>query len=308
MKYIHDTENFEINRATVVTFGKFDGVHSGHQKIFAIVNKKAGELNAQSMVVTFDKIPLSICPLAQQHFITTNFERKDIIENLGLDILIEYPFTDNFMHTEPEVFIEEVIARKLKAKCVVIGPDFCFGRDRRGNADMICHYAEKYGYEAIVVEKEKYEDREISSTFVREELKIGHMETVNMLLNRPYSIKGIVVKGNQFGRTINIPTVNIYPVESKLLPPNGVYSSETIIDGKIFYGVTNIGTKPTVNDGHVISVETNLFDFHQNIYGKNIEVCLKHFQRPEMKFDSVESLKKQIENDTAFAKELFMIP
>lgn len=307
MKYIHDTENFEINRATVVTFGKFDGVHSGHQKIFAIVNKKAGELNAQSVVVTFDKIPLSICPLAQQHFITTNFERKDIIENLGLDILIEYPFTDNFMHTEPEVFIEEVIAKKLKAKCVVIGPDFCFGRDRRGNADMICHYADKYGYEAIVVEKEKYEAREISSTFVREELKIGHMETVNMLLNRPYSIKGIVVKGNQFGRTIDIPTVNIYPVESKLLPPNGVYSSETVIDGNVLYGVTNIGTKPTVNDGHVISVETNLFDFQQNIYGKTIEVCLKHFQRPEMKFDSVENLKKQIENDTAFAKELFMI-
>lgn len=307
MKYIHETENFEINSPTVVTFGKFDGVHSGHQKLFAIVNKKAEEYNVQSVVVTFDKIPLSICPLAQQHFITTNYERKNIVEKLGLNILIEYPFTENFMHTEPEVFIEEVIAKKLKAKCVVIGPDFCFGKDRRGNAEMICRNSEKYGYEAIVVEKEKYEDREISSTFVREELKIGHMETVNMLLKRPYSIEGIVVKGNQFGRTINVPTVNIYPTESKLLPPNGVYSSETIIDGEVVLGVTNIGTKPTVNDGNVISVETNLFDINKNLYGKKIEVCLKHFQRPEMKFDSVEALKKQMENDAAFAKELFMI-
>ena len=292
---------------TVVTFGKFDGVHSGHQKLMAIVNKKAEELNALSVAVTFDKMPLSICPSAQQHFITTNFERKDIMEKLGLDILIEYPFTENFMHTEPEMFIEEVISKKLKAKCVVIGPDFCFGKDRRGNAEMICLNGEKYGYEAIVVEKEKYEDREISSTFVREELKIGHMETVNMLLKRPYSIKGIVVKGNQFGRTINFRTVNLYPTDSKLLPPNGVYSSETIIDGEIVLGVTNIGTKPTVNDGKIISVETNLFDFNQNVYGKTIEVCLKHFQRPEMKFDSVEALKKQMESDAAFAKELFMI-
>ena len=292
---------------TVVTFGKFDGVHSGHQKLLAIVNKKAEELNALSVAVTFDKMPLSICPSAQQHFITTNFERKDIMEKLGLDILIEYPFTENFMHTEPEMFIEEVISKKLKAKCVVIGPDFCFGKDRRGNAEMICLNGEKYGYEAIVVEKEKYEDREISSTFVREELKIGHMETVNMLLKRPYSIKGIVVKGNQFGRTINFRTVNIYPTDCKLLPPNGVYSSETIIDGEVILGVTNIGTKPTVNDGKIISVETNLFEFNQNVYGKNIEVCLKHFQRPEMKFDSVEALKKQMESDAAFAKELFMI-
>ena len=307
MKYIHETEEFEMDSPTVVTFGKFDGVHSGHQKLFAIVSKKAEELDAISVVVTFDKIPLSICPSTQQHFITTNFERKDIIEKLGLDILIEYPFTENFMRTEPEIFIEEVIAKKLKAKCVVIGPDFCFGKDRRGDAEMICHYAKNYGYEAIVVEKEKYEDKEISSTFVREELKIGHMETVNMLLKRPYSIKGIVVKGNQFGRTINVPTVNIYPTDCKLLPPNGVYSSETIIDGEVVLGVTNIGTKPTVHDGKTISVETNLFDFNKNIYGKNIEVCLKHFQRPEMKFDSVETLKKQMESDAAFAKELFMI-
>lgn len=296
-----------MNAPTVVTFGKFDGVHSGHQKLFNIVKEKANKLNAQSVVVTFDKMPLSICPLAQQHFITTNIERKDFIEKLGIDVLIEYPFTEQFMHTEPEVFIEEFIVEKLNAKCVVIGPDFCFGKDRRGNASMISEYAEKYGYEIIVVEKEKFENREISSTFVREELKIGHMETVHMLLKRPYSIKGIVAKGNQLGRTINIPTVNIYPTECKLLPPKGVYSSETVIDNEVYLGVTNIGTKPTVNKGNTISVETYLFDFDKDVYGKNIEVYLKHFQRPEMKFDSIETLKKQMEKDKEFAKELFML-
>ena len=307
MKYIHETEEFKIDKPTVITLGKFDGVHRGHQKLLAIVNTKAKELGALSVAFTFDRMPLSICPSAQQYFITTNSERKEIMEHLGMNVLIEYPFTDNFMHTEAVVFIEEVLVKKLNAKCIVIGPDFCFGKDRKGNADMICQYAKQYGYEAIVVEKEKYEDREISSTFVREELKIGHMETVNVLLKRPYSIKGIVVKGNQLGRTIDMPTANLYPPENKLLPPNGVYSSETVIDGEVILGVTNIGTKPTVNNGKAISVETNLFDFDEDIYGKTIEVCLKHFQRPEVKFDSVEALKKQMESDTAFAKELFMI-
>lgn len=307
MKYIHETEDFKIEKPVVVTLGKFDGVHRGHQKLIAIVNTKAEELSALSVAFTFDRIPLSICPSAQQHFITTNSERREIMETLGMDVLIEYPFTDNFMHMEPELFIEEVLIKKLNAKCIVIGPDFCFGKDRRGDAEMISNQAEKYGYELIVVEKEKYEGREISSTFVREELKIGHMETVNVLLNRPYSIKGIVVKGSQLGRTINLPTANIYPPESKLLPPNGVYSSETIIDGEVYLGITNIGTKPTVNDSKIVSVETHLFNFDEDIYGKTIEVCLKHFQRVEMKFDSVEALRKQIESDSAFTKELFMI-
>ena len=128
-----------------------------------------------------------------------------------------------------------------------------------------------------------------------------------MLLKRPFSIRGIVSKGNQLGRTLNTPTVNIYPPESKLLPPNGVYASVSIIDGTMYYGVTNIGTKPTVSDSKMVSVETFLFDFNRDIYGMNIEVCLKHFLRQEMKFENVGALQKQMASDTAFAKEMFMI-
>ena len=121
--------------------------------------------------------------------------------------------------------------------------------------------AAKYGYETIVVEKEKFQDKDISSTYVREELKLGHMETVNVLLNRPYSITGIVAKGNQLGRKLEIPTINVYPTEIKLLPPNGVYASRILIDGAWYYGVANLGTKPTISDGYEVSVETNVFDF-----------------------------------------------
>ena len=128
-----------------------------------------------------------------------------------------------------------------------------------------------------------------------------------MLLNRPFSITGIVSSGKQLGRTIDMPTVNIYPTESKLLPPKGVYASKVIIDNKEYYGVTNLGTKPTVNASKEVSVETNIFNFNENIYGKKIEVMLMHFLRTEIKFDSVESLKKQMESDKEFAKNMFLI-
>ena len=307
MKYIQGVEEFRLNEPTAVTLGKFDGVHIGHQKLISIVKEKAIQNDVLSVAFTFDRIPLSICPQNFQHFITTNTERKRIMEEYGLDVEVEYPFTERLMNTEPEEFIKHIIIGKLNAKYVVVGTDYRFGKNRLGNVDMLIEKGPEYGFETIVVEKEKYQEREISSTYVREELKLGHMETANMLLGRPYSIYGIVAKGNQLGRTIDIPTVNIYPSESKLLPPNGVYASVTEFDGKKYYGVTNVGTKPTVSDDFEISVETNIFDFDRDIYGKSINVSLMHFLRPEMKFESIEALQKQMTSDAEFARDMFMV-
>ena len=307
MKYIQGVEEFRLNGPSAVTLGKFDGVHTGHQKLISIVKEKAQENNVLSAAFTFDRIPLSICPQNFQHFITTNTERKRIMESLGLDVEVEYPFTEHLMNTEPKEFIKHIIIGKLNAKYVVVGTDYRFGRNRMGNVDLLIEKGPEYGFETIVVEKEKYQDREISSTYVREELKLGHMETANILLGRPYSVYGIVAKGNQFGRTLEIPTINLYPSESKLLPPNGVYASITELDGRKYYGVTNVGTKPTVSDGFTISVETNLFDFDKDIYGKTVNVSLMHFVRPEMKFESVEALQKQMKEDAKFARDMFSV-
>ena len=248
MKYIHGTEDFTLDKDSAVTLGKFDGVHMGHQKLISIVEEKAKQNNILAAAFTFDRIPLSICPQRQQHFITTKSERRAFMESLGINALIEYHF----------------------------------GKGRSGDADMLVKCGPEYGFETIVVEKEKYQDKEISSTYVREELVLGHMETVNVLMGRPYSIEGIVCPGNQFGRKIKIPTMNIYPQESKLLPPNGVYASITQIDGKEYGGVTNIGTK-------------------------HIKVKLLHFIRPEMKFESIEALSKQMESDAQFSKSMLML-
>ena len=307
MEYIHGTEDFKLERSSAVTLGKFDGVHLGHQKLISIVKEKAEEQGLLSVMFTFDRIPLSICPQKNQHFLSTNSERRMLCENYGIDVEVEYPFTTTLMNMEPEEFVSDILINKLKAKVIVVGTDYCFGRDRSGNEEFLISNAAKYGYDTIVVEKEKFQDKDISSTYVREELKLGHMETVNVLLNRPYSITGIVAKGNQLGRKLEIPTINVYPTEIKLLPPNGVYASRILIDGVWYYGVTNLGTKPTISDGYEVSVETNVFDFDKDVYGNRVEVALYHFLRQEMKFENVEALKKQMESDASFAKEMFLI-
>ena len=257
MEYIHGTDDFQLNKKSAVTLGKFDGIHTGHQKLIEIVRQKADEENLLAVLFTFDSLPLSICPQKHQHFISTSSECRILID-------------------------------KLHAKYVVVGTDYRFGKDRAGDAAMLVEVGEELGFTTIIVEKEKYQDKEISSTYIREELKVGHMETVNVLLNRPFNVTGVVSIGNQLGRKLDFPTINIYPTEYKLLPPNGVYATQTTIDGEKFYGVTNLGTKPTVSDAPEISVETFLFDFDKDVYGKKVDVEFIHFIRPEMKFEDVE--------------------
>ena len=287
MEYIHGTDDFQLNKKSAVTLGKFDGIHTGHQKLIEIVRQKADEENLLAVLFTFDSLPLSICPQKYQHFISTSSERRRLCENFGIDVEIEYPFTEEFMNMEPE--------------------DYRFGKDRAGDAAMLVEAGEELGFTTIIVEKEKYQDKEISSTYIREELKVGHMETVNVLLNRPFNVTGVVSIGNQLGRKLDFPTINIYPTEYKLLPPNGVYATQTTIDGEKFYGVTNLGTKPTVSDAPEISVETFLFDFDKDVYGKKVDVEFIHFIRPEMKFEDVEGLKRQIAADSDFARNMFLI-
>jgi riboflavin kinase/FMN adenylyltransferase len=305
MQYIH-SDDFRVEQRTVVTLGKFDGVHRGHQRLLEIVKDESGKRNADAVVFTFDHFPPSIFPVNQK-YIMTNLERKNTIREFQPEYLIEYPFTREFMNTEPEDFVRDVLVGRLNVSCVVVGTDFTFGRERRGTPQVLEELGGTYGFDTIIVEKERYEDRDISSTYIREELCVGHMETVNMLMGRPYSVNGIVAGGNQLGRSMGLPTINIYPPIDKLLPPNGVYASVTHVGGDMIRGVTNVGVKPTVSDTGEVSVETFLFDFDGELYGKKASVDLRHFQRPETRFESQELLRKQIMSDVEFARELFLL-
>ncbi len=304
MQIIRNKEQVDFPEGLCVTLGKFDGVHVGHRKLVGIVKEKAKELNLKSAVFTFDGLPASIVPYEKQRFLTLGPERAQIFEELGIDVLIEYPFTEDFMHVEPEVFIDELLVHRMRARVIVVGEDYRFGHGRRGDVNMLKNMAPVYGYELIAIPKERYEDREISSTYVREELSMGHMETVNMLLKRPFSISGSVVHGNQIGRTLDIPTVNIIPPARKILPPYGVYYSEIKVGDNVYSGVSNLGVKPTVSDEGKVNLETFIFDFEEELYGREVVVVLKHFQRPEMKFASVEALAKQMASDIEFARAM----
>lgn len=205
---------------------------------------------------------------------------------------------------EAEAFIEK-IARQLHVKCMVVGEDFRFGHQRRGDYRMLLAQEKQLGYQAIVVEKMQEDERDISSTFIREEIAAGNIAKANHLLGYRYFVTGEVVHGNQFGRTMGIPTMNQLPPEEKLLPPNGVYVTETVIGEKRYRGITNVGCKPTVGEKNPIGVETHLFDFEEDMYGRIVTVEFLASVRSERRFSSVEELKSQMQRDIICGRTFF---
>lgn len=303
MKYIRNTTDFYIEENTVISLGKFDGIHRGHTKLLEhFAEKKAKGL--RSVIFTFDIPPRKNVQHVEAKVLTTNEEKMYIFEQLGIDYLVECPFTPEIMCMEAEDFIAK-IARQIHVKCLVVGEDFRFGHNRRGDYHMLKEYARQYGYEVIVVEKIKEEERDISSTFVREEIAAGNIERANHLLGYRYFVTSMVKHGNQIGRTIGIPTINQIPPEEKLLPPNGVYVTEVYIGGHKYRGITNVGCKPTIEGKNPIGVETHLLDFAGDVYDRFVTVEFLSRVRGEYKFASVEALKEQMQNDIAYRRAYF---
>ncbi len=303
MKYIKDTVDFNIEENTVLSLGKFDGVHRGHDLLLENLFQKKKE-GLSAAIFTFNIPPRQNVEHAMQHVLTTNEEKMHLLEQLGVDYLIECPFTREIMCMEAQDFVRKIV-KELHVKCFVVGDDFHFGHNRCGDYHMLRDMAEELGYEVIVVKKIKEDERDISSTFVREEVELGHIEKANHLLGYPYFVCGKVEHGKEIGRTIGIPTINLLPPKEKLLPPFGVYVSKVLIDGKEYHGVTNVGRKPTIAGENPVGVETHILDMAQDLYGKEVKVEFLKFVRPEQKFDSVESLKNQMQQDVATAERFF---
>ncbi|MGN0374754.1 MAG: bifunctional riboflavin kinase/FAD synthetase [Butyrivibrio sp.] len=298
---------FNIDRKTVVTFGKFDGIHKGHRKLFAAAREIADREGLLLAAFAFKVAGGCSFGYMEKEQITTFEEREEIFEELGADIIVEYPFDEEVARTEPLAFLEQIIKNRLNAAYVVVGSDWQFGKDRAGNTDMLKAAQKLYNFNAVVLDKELYQGKEISSSWIREEIRNGNMENVNILLDYPYTIKGTVEHGNHIGTSMGFPTVNIVPGENKLLPPRGVYASKVLIDNKMYYGVTNIGVKPTVSSEERLTIETFILNFEGDIYREDLKVQLFHFQRPEMKFSDRGNLANQIKQDVDFTKSYFMI-
>ncbi|MBO5302442.1 MAG: bifunctional riboflavin kinase/FAD synthetase [Lachnospiraceae bacterium] len=303
MKYIKNTTEFQITEPTVISLGKFDGIHRGHECLMNYLAAKRKQ-GLKTVIFTFDIPPKQQVEEAYEtKVLTTNDEKMHLFEQHGIDYLIECPFTPEIMHMEAEAFVE-MIAKRLQVKDIVVGTDFRFGHNRKGDYQLLQQLAPVYGYDVEVVEKVQDSGRDISSTFIREEIFAGHIEKANDLLGYDYFVQGIVVHGNKIGRTLQMPTANLVPLPEKLLPPFGVYVSRTWIDGKCYGGISNVGCKPTIEGKNPVGVETNLFDFDADIYGKEIKVEFLKPVRKEMKFHSLEELKTQMQKDVAYGKEI----
>ena len=305
MIYTTQVPHLEKEVRSSVTLGKFDGLHRGHQKLIHLSRREQGEKN-RSVIFTFDVSPRSYILHSPPKYLLTYEERRELAENLGVDILAECPFTEALMHMEPEDFVKEYLAERLHARYLAVGPDFRFGYQRRGTPELLKELGRTYGFRTEIVEKEKYKGRDISSTFVREELEKGHIEEVNQLLGYTYFTKGEIVHGRQLGRTIGIPTANLIPPVIKKLPPNGVYITESLIQGKTYQGITNVGYKPTVKE-NFLGVETYLFSCNADLYGQEAEVRFYRYLRPEIKFSSLEELKCQMLKDIEEGKSYFRL-
>lgn len=304
MEYIRKTLEFQIEEPTAVTLGKFDGLHRGHELLMRTVLDCKEKYQVASVAFTFDMPPRNRVEEIVANVLTTNDEKQYIFEKQGIDYLVECPFTPEVMSMEPKAFIEW-IAKALNMKFVVVGDDFRFGYKRSGDYHTLQQYEEEYGYKTIVLDKLKDSNRDISSTYVREKIADGNIRKANQLLGYNYFIKSEILHGKKLGRRIGMPTINMILPENKLLPPNGVYVTEVLVDGKTYMGVTNVGCKPTVSEERVVGVETFIDNFNQDLYGEKIVVSFLEFIRPEMKFGSVEELKAQMESDIQVARKYY---
>lgn len=304
MEFIRKTLDFHLQEPTAVTLGKFDGLHRGHDLLMQTVLKYSKEYGLASVAFTFDIPPRNKVEAIVANVLTTNDEKQYIFEKRGIDYLIECPFTTEVMSMEPKDFIAW-ISTALHMKYVVVGDDFRFGYKRAGDYHTLQKYEEKFGYKTIVIDKLKDSNRDISSTYVREKIADGNIKKANELLGYKYFIKSEILHGQKLGRTIGVPTINMILPENKLLPPNGVYVTEVLVDGKTYMGVTNIGCKPTVSNEKVIGVETYIDNFNQDVYGEKIVVSFIQFIRPEQKFDSIEELKAQLQSDIEVSRKCY---
>lgn len=297
-------EEVKVTGGTAVALGKFDGLHKGHRALVELLLKSKEE-GLSSVVFTFTRAPRELLEHDRQKYILTASEKRLFMEKNGIDILAECPLSEEILSMEPEKFVEDILCKKLSVKKIICGEDFRFGHNRRGDTELLKELQNRYGYKTTVIEKLKYNKRDISSTYIREAITTGNMELVNELLGYPYTVIGVVVGGKKLGRTIGFPTANIFPDEDKLLPPNGVYCTSAVVDGKQYRAITNIGTRPTVDGDNIITIETNLIDVSMDLYGKTLELHFFEYLRHEKKFGSVDELKEAVFKDIEYCRKKY---
>ncbi|MBL6594098.1 MAG: bifunctional riboflavin kinase/FAD synthetase [Flavobacteriales bacterium] len=304
MQVHYGFESYKNIKNPIVTVGTFDGVHFGHQKIIQRLQKIAKKNNGESVLLTFDPHPRKILLNDQGlKLIHTINEKINILENLGLDHLVIYPFTLEFSKFSAKRYIDELLIQKLGTHTLVIGYDHHFGNDREGNIDLLKKYEKSNPFYLEEIKAHEIEEIKISSTKVRSAIEKGNIHLVNDYCGHFYEFSGEVVRGNGIGKTIGTPTANIkLNSNEKIIPLDGVYAVVCQIKDANYKGIMNIGFKPTVDEGQKRTVEIHLFDYEKDIYGQDLRTKVIERIRDEVKFNSLKELKSQILKDNEKAK------
>lgn len=300
MKIIKSLKSNTLNNS-VVTIGTFDGVHVGHKKIINRLIETAKKNGLESVVLSFFPHPRMVLHNDSNiKLINTITERRAILDNLGLDCLYVKTFTKEFSRWSAEDFVQKLLVDQLHAKKVIIGYDHHFGRNRSANIDDLKAFGEKYNFEVEEITAQDVNDVAVSSTKIRNALLEGDIETANSFLGYHFMLTGTVVKGKGIGKGIGYPTANLQIQEAyKLIPKQGVYIVQSVINRKTIFGMMNIGLNPTVNNGQNETIEIHFFDFNSSIYNLELKIEMLHRIRDEQKFDSVEALVEQLHRDKA---------
>ena len=303
MKVYNSIAAYQKTKPTIITIGTFDGVHMGHQKILKQLNKTALTNELESILVSFFPHPRMVLQKESSlKLINTIEERTQMIEKTGISNLIIQPFTREFSRLSALDFVRDILVNQLHIKKIIVGYDHQFGRNRNATIDDLIEFGKTYDFEVIEISAQQLENVSISSTKIRNALNEGAVESANNYLGYPFMISGLIVKGKGIGKTLEFPTANLHLKEDyKLIPKNGVYLVQSIISGKEVFGLTNIGTNPTVG-GTYKTIETYFLDYSRDLYQKEIQLNFIKKIREEKTFESKDALKNAITKDEQFAR------
>ncbi|HXF99501.1 MAG TPA: bifunctional riboflavin kinase/FAD synthetase [Bacteroidota bacterium] len=300
MRVVRSVQQVEHDRNSVVTVGTFDGVHLAHQEILREVVHRARMREGRSIVVTFDPHPKEVVGTFAEpiHLLTTIEERVKLVQEFGVELMLILEFTYEFSRQDARTFYEKYLVNGTGVSEVVVGYDHMFGRDRQGTIEELVRLGKEYDFSVFALHPYTINGEIVSSTQVRRALLAGDVERAHVFLGRPYMLEGIVVRGDGRGRQLGFPTANISPVgRNKLIPARGVYVVEVRMDGRRFFGMMNIGVRPTVTDGTSQVLEVHLFDFDREIYGKELTLSFLKRLRAEQRFTSQQELVRQLASD-----------
>lgn len=298
MKIIQSITAFNSSEKTIVTIGTFDGIHIGHQKILKNLIRTANNEGKKSVLLTFFPHPRMVLQKENKILLLNTIKEKSgLLEKMGLDYLIIHPFSRDFSRLTALDFVRDILVNKLNTSRLIIGYDHHFGKNREGNIHQLKEYSLLYDFKVEEIPAQDIDDVSVSSTKIRTALKDGNLKTANNYLGYHYMLNGTVVSGKKLGGTIGFPTANIEIKEPyKLIPKTGVYIIRTYINTILYTGMMNIGFNPTVLGKHQ-TIEAHLFDFNEDLYGKEITIEFIYFLREEHKFKSIEELVIQLNID-----------